>query len=62
MSNSYRYCLSKIVPNNRVLFYLRNEIYNHCVKNLAKYSLPYEIEFINELPRTKVNKVDYRKR
>ena len=40
---------------------LRNEIYDHCVKNLAKYSLPYEIEFIDELPKTKVNKVDYRK-
>ena len=40
---------------------LRNEIYSHCVKNLAKYSLPYEIEFIDALPRTKVNKVDYRK-
>lgn len=40
---------------------IRNEIYDHCVKNLAKYSLPYEIEFRNHLPRTKVNKIDYRK-
>ena len=40
---------------------LRSEIYNHCVKNLAKYSLPYEIEFRNELPKTKVNKIDFRK-
>lgn len=40
---------------------IRNEIFDHCVKNLAKYSLPYEIEFIEELPKTKVNKIDYRK-
>lgn len=40
---------------------IRNEIYDHCVKNLAKYSLPYEIEFISELPKTKLGKVDYRK-
>lgn len=46
-----------IEPNETI----RNQIYNHCVKNLAKYSLPYEIEFIKELPRTKVNKIDYRK-
>ena len=39
----------------------RNVIYDHCVKNLARYSLPYEIEFIKELPKTKVNKIDYRK-
>ena len=40
---------------------VRNEIYEHCKKNLAKYSLPYEIEFIKELPKTKVNKIDYMK-
>ena len=40
---------------------IRNEIYDHCVKNLAKYSLPYEIEFREHLPKTKVNKIDYRK-
>ena len=30
-----------------------------CKKNLAKYELPYEIEFRNELPKTLVGKVAY---
>lgn len=40
---------------------VRNEIYDHCAKNLAKYSLPYEIEFRKDLPKTLVGKVAYRK-
>lgn len=40
---------------------IRNEIYDHCAKNLAKYSLPYEIEFRDSLPKTLVGKVAYRK-
>lgn len=40
---------------------IRNEIYDHCAKNLAKYSLPYEIEFRKSLPKTLVGKVAYRK-
>lgn len=40
---------------------VRNEIYDHCAKNLAKYSLPYEIEFRDSLPKTLVGKVAYRK-
>lgn len=40
---------------------IRNEIYDHCAKNLAKYSLPYEIEFRSDLPKTLVGKVAYRK-
>ena len=38
---------------------LKQEIYKHCEKNLAKYSLPYEIEFRKELPRTLVGKIAY---
>lgn len=40
---------------------IRNKIYDHCEKNLAKYSLPYEIEFRSDLPKTLVGKVAYRK-
>lgn len=31
----------------------------HCEKNLAKYSLPYEYEFREELPKTLVGKIAY---
>lgn len=45
-----------IVPNDA----LKEEIFNYCRKNIAKYSLPYAIEFREELPRTLVGKVAYR--
>jgi len=32
-----------------------------CKKNLPKYSWPYEYEFVDELPTTRVGKVDFRK-
>lgn len=32
-----------------------------CYKNLPKYSWPCEYEFIDELPKTKVGKIDYKK-
>lgn len=38
---------------------IRSEIMNYCKKNLAKYELPYEIEFRKELPKTLVGKVAY---
>lgn len=38
---------------------LKQDIYNHCKQNLAKYSLPYEIEFRKEFPRTLVGKIAY---
>lgn len=37
-----------------------NSIKALCVKNLAKFSLPYEYEFIDELPKTLVGKVAYK--
>jgi long-chain acyl-CoA synthetase len=37
------------------------EILAYCRKNIAKYAMPKEIEFIEELPKTLVGKVDYRK-
>ena len=39
---------------------LLNEIKKYCEKDLAKYSWPYEYEFIDELPKTLVGKVAYK--
>ena len=38
----------------------REELMAYCRKNMAKYALPKEIEFRNELPKTLVGKVAYR--
>lgn len=35
-------------------------IMEHCRKNIAKYALPYDIEFREQLPKTLVGKVAYR--
>ena len=40
---------------------LLKEIKEHCERNLAKYSLPYEYEFRTELPKTLVGKIAYTK-
>lgn len=37
------------------------EIKEHCERNLSKYSLPYEYEFKEELPKTLIGKVAYTK-
>lgn len=39
---------------------IKKSIKEHCIKNLAKYSIPYEFEYRDNLPRTKVGKVDYK--
>jgi long-chain acyl-CoA synthetase len=39
---------------------LKNEIKAYCKKNLAKYAVPYEIEFVDSIPKTKLGKVAYR--
>ena len=39
---------------------IREELMEHCRKNIAKYAMPYEIEFRKELPKTLVGKVAYR--
>ena len=39
---------------------VRDELMAHCRKNIAKYAVPYEIEFRPELPKTLVGKVAYR--
>lgn len=35
-------------------------LFEHCKKNIAKYALPYDIEFRDQLPKTLVGKVAYR--
>ena len=40
---------------------IEKKIKNHCEVNLAKYSLPYEYEFRESLPKTLVGKVAYKK-
>ena len=40
---------------------LKEELIKLCKKNLAVYSVPKEIEFINNLPETVVGKVDFNK-
>ena len=38
----------------------REKIFAYCRKHIAKYSMPREIEFRKELPKTLVGKVAYR--
>lgn len=37
----------------------REEIFAYCRKYIAKYSMPYEIEFREEFPKTRVGKIAY---
>lgn len=39
---------------------VKQAILEHCRKNIAKYAMPRELEFRNELPKTLVGKVAYR--
>ena len=39
---------------------LKAELLAYCEKHIAKYAMPYHIEFKNELPKTKLNKTDYK--
>ena len=38
----------------------KEELLNYCRKHIAKYAMPYDIEFREELPKTLVGKVAYR--
>ena len=38
----------------------KTELLNYCRKHVAKYAMPYDIEFRDELPKTLVGKVAYR--
>jgi long-chain acyl-CoA synthetase len=39
---------------------LRDELMAYAKKNIAKYAMPYDIEFREDLPKTLVGKVAYR--
>ncbi|MDO4545387.1 MAG: AMP-binding protein [Bacillota bacterium] len=38
---------------------VRESLRSHCMKNIAKYAMPYEFEFRDKLPQTLVGKVAY---
>ena len=38
----------------------KQELLDYCRKHVAKYAMPYDIEFRDELPKTLVGKVAYR--
>ncbi|MCL2427073.1 MAG: AMP-binding protein [Oscillospiraceae bacterium] len=38
---------------------IKSSIFEHCRKNIAKYAMPSEFEYRNELPRTIIGKVAY---
>lgn len=40
---------------------IKDSIMTHCRKNIAKYAMPYDIEFRKDMPKTLVGKVAYRK-
>ncbi len=50
----------KLVPGTENPDQVREELMDYCRKNIAKYAIPYEIEFRDSLPTTLVGKVSYR--
>ncbi len=50
----------KLVPGVPADDATKNELIAYCRKNIAKYAMPYDIEFREELPKTLVGKVAYR--
>ena len=45
-----------ITPSDAV----KNELLDYCRSRIAKYAMPYDIVFREELPKTLVGKVAYR--
>lgn len=39
---------------------VRNQLFEHCRKNIAKYAMPYDIEIREQLPKTLVGKIAYK--
>ncbi len=50
----------KLVPGTVASENVKNTLLDYCRKNIAKYAMPYDIEFREELPKTLVGKVAYR--
>ena len=51
----------KLVPGVPQTEDTKHELLAYCRKQIAKYAMPYDIEFRDELPKTLVGKVAYRK-
>ena len=50
----------KLVPGTPADDSTKSAILAHCRKHVAKYAMPYDIEFKDEMPKTLVGKVAYR--
>ena len=50
----------KLAPDVPKIDVTRQQLLDYCKKHVAKYAMPYDIEFRDELPKTLVGKVAYR--
>lgn len=50
----------KLVPEAATTENTKLELMEHCRKHIAKYAMPYDIEFKEDMPKTLVGKVAYR--
>lgn len=50
----------KLVPGTPANDATKTELLNYCRKHIAKYAMPYDIEFKEDMPKTLVGKVAYR--
>ena len=50
----------KLTPDYSMTQATKDMLFEYCKKNIAKYAMPYDIEFREELPKTLVGKVAYR--
>jgi long-chain acyl-CoA synthetase len=50
----------KLVPNVLPSEETKRELLDYCAKHVAKYAMPYDIEFKTDMPKTLVGKVAYR--
>ena len=50
--------LNKVVPRSEET---REAIKEYCKTRIARYAMPRKVEFLDELPKTKIGKVDYNK-
>ncbi len=64
MPHKYKVEVAKayiVLKNGYSPFSAKKSIKEHCVKNLAAYSIPYKFEFRKSLPKTLIGKVDIKK-
>ena len=50
----------KLAPGVPAIDATKNELMDYCRKHIAKYAMPYDIEFKEDMPKTLVGKVAYR--